>query len=287
MSPDGQDRQSAAGTDLWEKALEKGTKLLLMMQSTDFEAGAASPFDDSTNPDDYGYMTQDISDEYDPERVSTMNEIALTELGIGTQAHLFGGDNYHIMWATDHTTGPESWFSQILNPRAGLIIADLNTSPNHGENPAGKKLPDLRFWSDIAYLQWRSACAEYECKQSTSCDTPQPQASELNKVLEQIGAELSEWPGVLLKPDCEEAKVLLGSPNGSGVAFLLIDHKAQLGRKTVGGIRIFNDDESYLNLLFEIEDVVDDTTSEIEERVADATFKVKDIVDDTIFESEN
>ena len=49
---------------------------------------------------------------------------------------------------------------------------------------------------------------------------------------------------------------LLGSPNGSGVAYLLLDHKRALGKKTIAGITLFcYDEELFCDILFEVEDL--------------------------------
>lgn len=42
--------------------------------------------------------------------------------------------------------------------------------------------------------------------------------------------------------DTDEGKAILASPNGSGVAYLLLTHKRQLGRKTIGKVTVFADD---------------------------------------------
>ena len=45
--------------------------------------------------------------------------------------------------------------------------------------------------------------------------------------------ELSTWPGISFDIERKEAKAILGTPNGKGVAWLLAQHRAQLGEKTV------------------------------------------------------
>jgi hypothetical protein len=42
--------------------------------------------------------------------------------------------------------------------------------------------------------------------------------------------------------ESEEGKALLASPNGAGMAWLLIMHKGVLGRKTVGKVIVFADE---------------------------------------------
>lgn len=59
-------------------------------------------------------------------------------------------------------------------------------------------------------------------------------------------------------------QALLGTPNGEGVAWLLINHKSVWGRKRVKSVAVYLDPESatiedeqyqYSSLLFELEDV--------------------------------
>ena len=63
-----------------------------------------------------------------------------------------------------------------------------------------------------------------------------------------------------------EAKALLGTPNGSGIAWLLIQHKRQLGWKMVDSVTLFwkdgheGDLGSNPSLLFRIKDVEDGRT---------------------------
>lgn len=54
--------------------------------------------------------------------------------------------------------------------------------------------------------------------------------------------ELGKWPGVTFGMDSEEGKAILGSPNGWGVAFMLIQHKRQLGNKVVEKVTVFQDE---------------------------------------------
>jgi hypothetical protein len=72
------------------------------------------------------------------------------------------------------------------------------------------------------------------------------------------------FPGISWYTDQnEEAAALLGTPNGSGVAWLLIQHKAQLGHKIVDKVTLVYNDRSppkvnttIPSLIFELHDVV-------------------------------
>ena len=55
--------------------------------------------------------------------------------------------------------------------------------------------------------------------------------------------------------ETEEGKALLGTPNGSGIAWLLAQHRKQLGDKAVKKVQLWYSITSAPNLLFHIKDV--------------------------------
>jgi len=78
------------------------------------------------------------------------------------------------------------------------------------------------------------------------------------RCLRNAGRELQEWPGVSFTTDSEEGHALLGSPNGATFAFFLMQHKAQLGHKTITRITVLrpetDDDNDFVDasLLFHV-----------------------------------
>ncbi|KAF2812679.1 uncharacterized protein BDZ99DRAFT_354869, partial [Mytilinidion resinicola] len=64
-----------------------------------------------------------------------------------------------------------------------------------------------------------------------------PSQAAIARALE--GRPVSKWPGVTLSMDSEEGKALLGTPNGNSLGWFLINHKAQLGLKTVESVTVF------------------------------------------------
>ncbi|KAH7400637.1 hypothetical protein DE146DRAFT_781153 [Phaeosphaeria sp. MPI-PUGE-AT-0046c] len=67
-------------------------------------------------------------------------------------------------------------------------------------------------------------------------------------------SKIPPWPGITFKTDTAEGEALLGTPNGSGVAYMLIEHGEALGHKQVERIFVF-DHDGLLMLLFHIVDV--------------------------------
>jgi hypothetical protein len=106
--------------------------------------------------------------------------------------------------------------------------------------------PPLQHWSEVAFLQYLSTFA---------FPPPQPLPLKavfrvqiqnvetytlLQKVIEKHGHDTYlEWPGVSFEAESEEGRAILGTPNGSGVAWMLVQHKKQFGGKSVERVNLF------------------------------------------------
>jgi hypothetical protein len=254
---------------LWNKAYEKGDLLVRLMEADDYSAGrmlqpprdsATSTLTKVTKLADYGFQVS-------PETTSlSYIKGALDGLGVCSTLSGKGGNNYMQNW-----TSTPGQFYNMYNPKDGVIIAQENSSPA-AHLPAGTTLPELRHWSDVAFLQWLESCADYKdrCGKSAASikyvireDIINPQTTRLiHKAFERQKKSLKRWPGVGFSASSVEGKALLGSPNGAGVGFLLAQHKSQLGHKTVESIRVFgyeNKLESFtlefIDMLFVLKDV--------------------------------
>jgi hypothetical protein len=85
------------------------------------------------------------------------------------------------------------------------------------------------------------------------------QNSRTSRILDHITgahghAGYSAWPGLTFDACSEEGKVILGTPNGVGVAWLLIQRKKELEKKRVEKITLFSapskGDYVFASLLF-------------------------------------
>lgn len=130
--------------------------------------------------------------------------------------------------------------------------------------------PPLYHWSDIAYLRWLSAYSTL-----ASIQSPAPTASPahlnvadsvplavtspapikyifrvgiqnvptysiLNKILTKHKRDTYEvWPGMTFPIDSEDGKAILGTLNGAGVAWLLAQHKKELGNLAIEKVTVF------------------------------------------------
>jgi hypothetical protein len=152
------------------------------------------------------------------------------------------------------------YFTQIINGDEGLIVAYDNLSPFEATRRSGGKgddYPGLQFWSDVAYLQWKmrtsSDCnLEYVLRYNVTNGFTADVVEAINLTNK---TETLVWPGISYDAAYEEGQALLGTPNGSSVVFLLIQHKEGLGHKIVDHITVFSSAGGDLMLLFHIVDV--------------------------------
>jgi hypothetical protein len=209
------------------------------------------------------------------------------------------GDNLEPYWVHRYETVQKDGnvcpatgakFANVVNNKAGMLIAFNNFGPGYmaarkiadmGLDPArAPPLPKLKNWSDVAFLQWMSCAASdsdlrFVLRANIHNDDTLAIMSHLigedsgTKLL--IGSPLSDesrqarphWPGMVFDMESEAAQALLGTPNGSGVGWLLAQRKRELGHKVVGKVTLFfsefdhedGDVEDQPNLLFHIEDV--------------------------------
>jgi hypothetical protein len=115
-------------------------------------------------------------------------------------------------------------------------------------------IPELQRWSDIAYLQWAytkhfsklnglKTVVQYNIENKDTLAVIDHIVEEYRGNRKRNCASESEWSSRDLTFDMEadQAEALIATPNGYGVAWLLIQHKCQLGHKIVGTIKIFWD----------------------------------------------
>lgn len=66
----------------------------------------------------------------------------------------------------------------------------------------------------------------------------------IDQALANTGTSLSHYPGTVFSMTSDAGKAIMGTPNGGGVAWFLVDHKNQLGVKEVESVRVFKTDGS-------------------------------------------
>tara|TARA_R110002003_G_scaffold143_3_gene13232 strand:+ start:17696 stop:18220 length:525 start_codon:yes stop_codon:yes gene_type:complete len=119
-------------------------------------------------------------------------------------------------------------------------------------------LPELRLASDIMFAYWIRNNANpknlryYFVNAVMNAITLRLIAKVVNKKGLQ---NLPPWPGIALGLSESEAEYLLGSPIGATLAFMLIQHKAELGRKHITSVTTFLAPTNKVQLVFTIVDV--------------------------------
>jgi hypothetical protein len=164
-------------------------------------------------------------------------------------------------------------FSNIIDRNSGILVATSNCGPAHVLAMSGRqdeRRPDLQQWSDIAYLQWSDPSLAHLLNDLKYVVRSSIVNCETIAVIERVVANYREvdenwrlYPGSYITWDIEDddAKALLGTPNGNGVAWLLAQHKRELGWKVVQSVTVFWDNLDVIDagdkpsLLFWLEDV--------------------------------
>lgn len=137
------------------------------------------------------------------------------------------------------------YYQSLFNWVDGIIIADNNISPEN-QSPDLPAYPQLSQWSDVVFLQWqqRNSIAGTDIANIryffrahvVNEDTQDKVMMALRLRAQQTGATAT-WPSWATRQtfsmDTDSGKAILGSKNGSGGAFFLAQHKAQLGDKQI------------------------------------------------------
>tara|TARA_R110002003_G_scaffold175_10_gene14257 strand:+ start:8401 stop:8823 length:423 start_codon:yes stop_codon:yes gene_type:complete len=117
------------------------------------------------------------------------------------------------------------------------------------QDPPVHSIPPLHHWSDIAYLQWLAASVSPPLM--TVAPAPiryilrlgihhPPTYSVLNKIAaKQSSKTYDVWPGVTFDIASEAGKAILGTPNGAGVVWMLIQRKKELGKRRIEQVTMF------------------------------------------------
>ncbi|KAJ4390861.1 hypothetical protein N0V93_004460 [Gnomoniopsis smithogilvyi] len=135
-----------------------------------------------------------------------------------------------------------------INVPAGLLIADNSLSPTDPTAQiAGKKgtITPLRQWSDVAFLEWLEAAGAAQVKNLKyvirSLIINAQTKTRIQEALVKSGHKTTPvWKNAAkFAMTSDEGAGLLGSPNGSGVGFLIAGHKQQLGLKTITSVTVW------------------------------------------------
>ncbi|KAK5008297.1 hypothetical protein LTR28_004175, partial [Elasticomyces elasticus] len=171
------------------------------------------------------------------------------------------GKNHVIFWShenertvsdgtRDVTYKPnDAYYQQTLNYIQGLIIAWGVYGPAYQgprlEPPNAGPYPPFGRLSDITAIVWQEGAraAGTDPRNLKYYISPQIVNGQSKDVIKQAltnaGVPTDPPPAW---PDSDEAKAILASPNGGALAWLLIQHKAMLGVKTITAVTVFRDE---------------------------------------------
>ncbi|KNG51841.1 hypothetical protein TW65_01033 [Stemphylium lycopersici] len=277
-------------------AVSKGSKLLKLMSFTDSEAGAMlePPQLSAQSP----FLTMDalLQSGYSTNLETLTNRLLLSQvqqtLGVDTKDNVFVGHSH--LNSSENEDGeyvPITYakFNTVISSSGGMIAAIDNESPTQAtqrrRQQGGKHagvLPALKYWSDVSFVQWESVTnglANLQYVVRLGIANP-PTLAIIKCIMENKGIQPcsynfppglsttapASWPDTTWRLDQDEEPVaaLLGTPNGAGVARLLIHHKKQLGHKRVEAVQLVNakGDLPYLygepSLVFKIGNIRDE-----------------------------
>ena len=174
-------------------------------------------------------------------------------------------------------------YTNLFNPSEGVIVAANNESPQtvldnasaSGKDSSNESLdpPPLNHWSDVVYLTYKHECEsagknvrDLRYIMHARSSNKLTRAALLNLLdlgQGETGRSYPTWPHrKVFTAASREGSVLLATPNGIGVAFMLIGHKRELGHKRVKSVTVYVDavhasverNRQFPTIIYELED---------------------------------
>jgi hypothetical protein len=271
-------------------AIAKGQHLLNMTLASDSKAGAmlnppqpsaSSAFLSQSCREDWGYVR--ALHPYDASETANLDTLTSMVLPRSRSEHTNTRvrirDLHNESVSHDGIVFPSTsaTFRSLVDRANGVLVAQHNYGPAHivAESEMIIPVPKLEHYSDIAYLQWSDPRLRHLPNDLQHVIRMRIENDETLAVIERVLAVdyrkehrtpeywVSDVEGLTWDIETEAAKALLGTPNGSGVAWLLVQHKTQLGWKVVESVTLFWEQVDRTNmlehpsLLFRFEDVID------------------------------
>jgi hypothetical protein len=129
---------------------------------------------------------------------------------------------------------------------SGGIIGDDNESPLHSANSNGippSSVPDLRNWSDAVALHWKNETSKPE-NLNWIIRAHVVNDETRNIVVEALRKKklpnIPSFPGkYTFSMDTDEGLAMLGTPNGAAGGWMLAEHRAIFGIKTIESVTVW------------------------------------------------
>ncbi|RHZ60825.1 uncharacterized protein CDV56_108825 [Aspergillus thermomutatus] len=249
-----------ARADNWDVYKEKGRRMHCAMNG------------DQEAANQYGWV---VDDDEDPDMAMGQDTLAnaFEELNIDAEKNFLVRIDHSRAMTVDGKPYKESeaYYQSLFNMKAGLIVADDNKSPEYmqkNSNWKPEQFVPLKQWSDVIFLLWERAAREANSNVQNlehifrsiviNGDTLAIMRRAIGKPADFEGwGELRPMKekGRTFRPGSDAYYALLYSPNGRGVGWLLIQHKAKLGLRTVSEITVFGGSDGEPVMYFKIEPV--------------------------------
>ncbi|KAI4645807.1 hypothetical protein J4E93_005385 [Alternaria ventricosa] len=244
-------------------AHEKGLLLLQMLEASFDELGNLLKHTDTPAESEYLDYKDLLENDWVERSSGDDSKILarlLEDLGINTARNIPVSHDHRGLEPVEEWLQEELEmkirFDSIINTSGGMIAAMNTYSPMEEWRKAradtenaelkqadhkstekdnlGDDVPNLKYWSDVAYLQWAMHATDtsdlhYVMRMSI---TNKSTKAVIQHVKEKAHPKASGSHSFDVD-DRDQVAAFLGTPNGAGVAWLLIQHKKQLGHKTV------------------------------------------------------
>ncbi|KAJ5908840.1 hypothetical protein N7495_001522 [Penicillium taxi] len=140
------------------------------------------------------------------------------------------------------------YYHEFYDAADGVILADNNRSPEQVKSDCPvEHMTKLRKWSDVVFLQWQRLCQQRKASVKNlkyivrSFITNTTTKTIMRQVLGEA-QDFNDWKkykkGISFDRSNQYFNGLLGTPNVASSAWLLINHKPQLGKKRISEITI-------------------------------------------------
>lgn len=149
-------------------------------------------------------------------------------------------------------------YQNIVNGGRGYMLAGNNISPaDRVEEQGWGDIPPLRKWSDFAAIHWQMVTQNPQPLRLVirSGITNQNTIAIIKNAFRENGrTSVPDYPGQDFVPDGGSAeqdqafRALLGTYHGAGVAYMLAQHRAAFGRRTVTRIRAWSIKGAQVNM---------------------------------------
>lgn len=218
----------------YSKSLQRGKRLLAVLDNPET---TQSKWMSHASLEDNTWAMRKSTFSADSGMSRLFNDLSLPDL-------VAGDDNQAL--TISHGPRKESHYRQTFNIKGGTIFARSLKSPkaNAGsDEETMRNLPDLQHWSDVTFLMWQKFSDPISLKglkRIVHCGIHNPDTE--NTIEKVIGSSKANYPGhIYTRADGDNFAALLRTPNGLGTAYLVAQHRDQLGEKKVQSIQAYEE----------------------------------------------